>query len=262
MNHRRVRSPLLALFLPLAFASLSLAAEPPAGHPLAGIPLTELARSECREGGRKLVFIRIRQPDTPPRAEAPPVPVPAREPTAAELEREAELEAKAHHSMTFIGAVWPGDAGTPRLTELHLHRAEGEAPRQARVWLPLDLRLLDSVGSLETSDSLYHFSLILSATSFDGPPQPGHASLLAQWARQQPGGPGYIFEGDSDDEAAFADTLRGLELLLAHEALHRPELAQKLAEREALNTAQAREAALNPPPPKDTTIYFWRSERG
>ncbi len=58
--------------------------------------------------------------------------------------------------------------------------------------------------------------------------------------------------------AVFEETLHGLDVLLAHVALNREALAVAHAEREAANAERARLAALNPPRPRDETIYFWR----
>lgn len=250
------------------FLFLACFATPVAGDLLASAPSAPnpvvpagavLARREVWRDGRRLAFVRIQKPDIPRRPVAPPPPEP--ELSAEELARQVAREAKLQHGLTFFGGVHPGNAATPRLTELRLERREGDALRVARVWLPLDLRLVDAVGALETTDAVFYFTILLAATVFDGPPAPEHAPVLALWAPGAAGGPDavpdYVFEGDADDEAAFADALRGLELLLAHERLHRPELAARLAEREAEAARRAREAELHPPAPANTTLRFW-----
>lgn len=259
------------VFLPLIAASLLFASGNVAfaeGAPsretrpeaLVGVSVTELARREVWQGGRRLSLVRIRSPVFPPRAAEAVAPAPV--PTAEELAREAELAAKDQHGLTFFGGVFPGDATTPRLTKVRLERREADTARVAHVWLPLDLRMVDGVGVLETADAVFHFTIFLAAGVFDTPPEPEHAPLLALWAEEAATAPdagaGYVFEGDADDEAVFADELRGLELLMAHARIHRAELTAGLAAREAEAVRRAREAALNPPKPKNQTIYFWK----
>ena len=70
--------------------------------------------------------------------------------------------------------------------------------------------------------------------------------------------PDYVFEGTVDDSVVFEETLRGLEVLLAHIAINREALAAAYAEREERHAELARQAALDPPRPRNETIYFWK----
>ncbi len=122
---------------------------------------------------------------------------------------------------------------------------------------------MDNSVVLETSDTVYVYSVLVAVAELASLRKSEWPAEVTTYAAAQATpdaapAPDYIFEGSAEDAAVFEKTLRGLEVLLAHIALNREALAVAYAEREAANAERARLAALNPPRPRDQTIYFWK----
>lgn len=262
----------LTVVVSTLFSALPLTASEPEAkaHPLSGVQITELARREVWQDGRRLSFVRILPPQLP-RRPAPPPPA-IRELTPEQTALEERRTAKSQIQVSLFGGVYVGDATIPTGTELRLQRREGETLRQARVFIPHDLRHVDTLLDLETEDAVYHYTVLVSVCDLaslrpsEWPPEiaayaaSGGRSASDVKTEDAPEVPAYIFEGSPADAEVFDETLLGLELLLAHLSLHREALAATYAEREARNAERARLAALNPPRPRDETVYFWRIE--
>ncbi len=131
------------------------------------------------------------------------------------------------------------------------------------MFVPIDLRHVDNSVVLETSDTVYVYTVLVAVAELSTLRQsewPAEVTTYAA-AKASPDSapaPDYIFEGSAADAEAFEETLAGLDVLLAHIALNRDALAAAYAEREAANAERARLAALNPPRPRNQTIYFWK----
>jgi hypothetical protein len=285
------RPPLLALLSISLLVSSAFAQTKPSADPLAGVRITELARREIWQGGRRLTFIRIAPPTFP--ARPAPVAAPQPEPTPEQLAAETRRAAKTYHQVSLMGAVYIGDATTPTVTEIRWPHppdstAEASEPsgaaadstalarrrptpevRQLRAFVPFDLRHIQTFTELETADAIYGFTIFLSPVeiaSLRDDQRPPEIALFSSpaisftrdTAADTAAAPAYVFDGTEADAQALDATLSGLELLLAHAHENRASLAADFARVEAENAERTRQAALNPPRPKNETIYLWK----
>jgi hypothetical protein len=278
------RPPLFALLSLSLFGSPAFAQTESSADPLAGVRVTELARREVWQGGRRLTFIRISPPTFPARQAPTRAAQPA--PTPEQLAAEERRAAKTYHHVTLMGAVYIGDATTPTVTEIRWPRLPDSASessetasdstalarrrpaseaRQLRAFVPFDLRHIQTFTELETADAIYGFTIFLSpveTASLHDDQRPPELALFTSASpdasRDTAAAPAYLFDGTEADAQALDATLSGLELLLAHAQENRAALAADFARVEAENAERTRQAALNPPRPKNQTIYFWK----
>ncbi len=251
------------LRLSLLALSLLLAAAHPSAFAadtdiLAGQPVTVLSRTVVEVPGGTVTFLRIRPPILPKRP-APPPPAPEA-PLSPEQQAALErAEAKTYSTLALTATVYTRADDSAAVTRL----AWQDGGRAFTAWSSADWRLLRQLNDVETETHRFqYFPFIDTQPLAELPADQQPAGLALFPAAPAPNAiPEYYLEGTADDAAATEPVLAALDQLHAHVHLHRAELVAQLADltrREAEAAEQARQAAAQPPKPRDEKVFFWK----
>ena len=252
--HLRASFLVLALLLAASHFSVSAADT----ETLAGQPVTVLSRTVVEVPGGTVTFLRIRPPILPKRpASPPPAPeAPLSPEQQAALDR---AEAKPCSTLALTATVYTRADGSAAVTRL----AWLDGARGFTAWSNADWRLLRQLNDVETETHRFQYFPFIDAQPLaELPPDQQPAGLTLFPATSAPDViPEYYLEGGAADAAATEPVLAALDQLHAHVHLHRAELIAQLADltrREAEAAEQARQAAAQPPKPRNEKVFFWK----
>lgn len=213
---------------------------------------TEVTRRVVQLADHKVTYILVRPPTLPKRPATPPPAVVL--PTAEEQATAERQAAKPCESLTLFATVY---IGAPTVSQL----TWWQDGRQFRAYSNVDWRCLDQLNQLETAETVYEFTPLMSTCELASLPEADRPPILAQLGFSDTEAE-YLVEGTEADLAAAESSLRALDFIHGFYQLNKSELAAASAARELANAARERELKAHPPKPADVVIRFWPIQNG
>ena len=230
-----MRGNLVSCLVVVALAASSLAAEPGALD-----SARVLSSVEVDYGDHSVFYNRVEVPVLKPEAPRPVVPSP--EPTAADIARAAQIDAKRQVNLWLSCTVFGG-----RFTEVRIPQDGEEVVIQSSI----DFNLLAQGLDLETADSYYNLFMGLGDVSREEFSGAWPTTLLAEAAST-----GQSKWRVVSKVQPSADTSRTVQDLHRYFDAHRASLIARRQQREAAQRAHEEWLKANPPVPQDIVINY------
>ena len=205
-----------------------------------------LSSVEVDYGDHSVFYNRVEPPVLKPEAPRPVVPSP--EPTAADIARAAQIDAKRQVNLWFSCTVFDG-----RFTEVRIPQDGEEVVIQSSI----DFNLLTQGVDLETADSYHNLFMGLGDVSREEFSGIWPTTLLAEAART---GQSKWRVVSKVQLQPSADTSRTIQDLHTYFDKHRQSLIAHRQQREAAQRAHEEWLKANPPVPPDIVINYFPIE--